>query len=116
MYCPKCGIQNDENAWRCVSCGNILPHKSLEPQPPPLKISNHLVFAILCTVLCCVPLGIPAIIYAAQVNSKVAAGDIQGAMRFSQNAKLWAWLALIFGFIFGIIYLAVVILNVVLNQ
>ena len=42
----------------------------------PLVIPNHLVEAILVTLCCCVPLGIPAIVYGAQVGPKVAAGDV----------------------------------------
>jgi hypothetical protein len=24
MYCPKCGTQNDDNAWKCTQCGSEL--------------------------------------------------------------------------------------------
>ena len=24
MYCPKCGTQNDDNAFRCVKCGEVI--------------------------------------------------------------------------------------------
>jgi hypothetical protein len=24
MYCPKCGTKNDDNAYKCVQCGDIL--------------------------------------------------------------------------------------------
>jgi len=24
MYCPKCGTQNDDNAWKCVNCAQVL--------------------------------------------------------------------------------------------
>jgi hypothetical protein len=116
MDCPKCSTQNEDNAWRCINCGNVLPHEAQEPQPPPIKINNHLIFAVLCTVFCCVPLGIPAIIYAAQVNEKAATGDIQGAMNSSQKAKFWAWLAFILGCIIGIFYIAIIILDIVSNQ
>ncbi len=53
------------------------------PPPPsaaPVNIPNYLVFAILTTVFCCLPAGVVSIVYAAQVNSKVAMGDIAGAM------------------------------------
>src|SRR5690242_9892722 len=39
--------------------------------PPP----NHLVWSILTTLFCCLPLGIVSIIFAAQVNGKWQAGD-----------------------------------------
>ena len=60
---------------------------------PPIP-SNYLVFAILTTICCCWPLGIPAIVFAAQVNSKYEAGDYLGAEKASSNAKLWTLLAL----------------------
>ena len=54
---------------------------------------NYLVQAILVTIFCCLIPGIVAIIYAAQVNGKLAAGDIPGAQQASNNAKTWSWLA-----------------------
>ena len=69
-------------------------------QPPP---SNYLVFAILTTIFCCQIFGIISIVYAAQVNSKWYAGDYQGAIDASRNAKLWAWVAFGIGFVIGFI-------------
>ena len=39
------------------------------------------------------PFGIVSIVYAAQVNGKLAVGDVDGARLASQNAKTWAWVA-----------------------
>lgn len=61
-----------------------------QPQAPP---PNYLVFAILVTIFCCQILGIVSIVFAAQVNSKWNAGDFEGALSASKNAKLWAWVA-----------------------
>ena len=60
-----------------------------QPQSPP---PNYLVFAILVTIFCCQILGIVSIVFAAQVNSKWYAGDFEGALRASRNARLWAWI------------------------
>lgn len=49
--------------------------------------------AILVTIFCCLIPGIVAIVYSAQVNGKLAAGDIAGAQQASNNAKTWSWLA-----------------------
>ena len=57
------------------------------------NVPNYLVQAILVTLFCCVPFGIVSIVYAAQVNSKLAAGDFQGATEVSNKAKTWAWWA-----------------------
>lgn len=63
--------------------------------PPPAtgtteNIPNYLVPAIISAV-CCFPLGIISIVFAAQVNSKVAAGDIAGAKSFSKMAKIFSF-------------------------
>ena len=63
------------------------------PDTFPARIPNYLIPAILVTLFCCVPFGIIAIVYAAQVNGKVALGDIEGALRTSRSAKKWAWLS-----------------------
>lgn len=57
----------------------------------PPKPENYLVWAVLVTVLCCLPLGIVSIVFAAQVDSKYQAGDYQGALDSSRKAKNFAW-------------------------
>ena len=51
---------------------------------------NYLVWAILSTVLCCLPLGVASIVFSSQVNSKFAAGDLAGAQESSRRAKNFA--------------------------
>lgn len=66
------------------------------PPPPtatPTNVPNYLVPAIL-SLFCCWPLAIVAIIFAAQVNGKVAAGDIAGAMDASKKAKLFSFISI----------------------
>lgn len=55
------------------------------------SVPNYLVQAILATLFCCLPLGIVAIVYAAQVNSKLQAGDYEGAVTASEQAKKFCW-------------------------
>jgi hypothetical protein len=83
--------------------------------PPPAggstTVPNYLVPAII-SIFCCWPLAIPAIIFATQVNGKVAAGDIAGAQDASKKAKMFSYIALGIGIleiIFGIIYVVFVI-------
>jgi ribosomal protein L40E len=112
IFCTQCGTQNDANASHCARCGVSL----LRPQPSGIsagvEVPNYLAQAILVTIFCCVPLGIPAIIFAAQVNGKLAAGDYAGAVETSRKAKLWCWIS--FGVYLGIalIYFAVVIIGI----
>ncbi len=50
---------------------------------------NWLVESILVTIFCCLPLGIVAIINASKVDSKVSAGDLEGAGEASREAGKW---------------------------
>ena len=54
--------------------------------PPP----NYLAWAIITTLLCCMPLGIASIVFAAQVGTKWASGDYAGANHSSLQAKRFA--------------------------
>ena len=75
-----------------------------EPESPQPYPKNHLAEAILVTLCCCLPFGIVAIAYAAQVNGKYMAGDVYGAQVASANAKKWCWVGFGFGIIGTIIY------------
>ena len=101
MYCTKCGTSRPDGMSVCPNCGTVATtFSAAEPQ----KIQNYLVPAILTTLCCCVPAGIVAIVYAAQVNSKLAAGDVAGAQESSRLAKIWTWVAFGCGALVGIIY------------
>jgi hypothetical protein len=67
-------------------------------------IPNHLVEAVLVTLCCCLPFGIPAIVYGAQVAPKVSAGDIAGALESSRKAKMWSWIGFGLGGAVGLLY------------
>ncbi len=75
--------------------------------PPP----NHLVWAILSTLFCCLPLGIASIVFAAQVNSKFAAGDMAGAQEASEKARTFALWATIAGVVLLVLYIILVIVG-----
>ena len=76
------------------------------------QIPNHLVWAILSTLFCCLPLGIVSIVFAAQVNGKVAAGDIAGARGASGKAKKFAmWGGIAGGGVIGLYAIFVVALG-----
>jgi hypothetical protein len=68
-------------------------------------VPNYLVQSILVTLCCCLPLGVVAIIFAAQVNSKQAAGDYAGALDASQKAKMWCWIAFGCGLVATLIWM-----------
>lgn len=119
MFCPQCGASNADNAAVCVQCGRNLqgaiPAAPIQTPgvilPPGASMQNYLVFAILATVFCCPATGIPAIIYAAQVNGKLQAGDLAGAKAASDNAKLWCWISFGVGIVGTVLYILLIMLG-----
>jgi hypothetical protein len=90
---------------------------SQEWTPPPssgapASVPNYLVPAII-SLFCCLPLGIVGVIFAAQVNGKVAAGDTAGALDAAKKAKMFSFIAIGLGLL-GIVgyVLFVVIMGV----
>lgn len=73
---------------------------SRQPQACP---DNYLVWSILATILCCWPLGIPAIINATKVEKLWAQGDQAGAKAKSEEAKKWCLISLGGGVLAGIL-------------
>lgn len=80
------------------------------PLGPAPTIKNYLVESILVTLCCCIPLGIVAIVYASQVNSKIATGDYQGAQKSADSAKMWCLIGLACGVIGNLIAVVVQVL------
>ena len=75
------------------------------PPPPsgaPASVPNYLVPAII-SLFCCLPLGVVGVIFAAQVNGKVAAGDTAGALDASKKAKMFSFIAIGLG-LAGIVF------------
>lgn len=78
------------------------PEYNYQPQPaatepcPP----TNLAWAIISTVLCCIPTGIVAIIYALKVSNKYREGDIEGAKRASETGAWWCIATIILGILF----------------
>lgn len=134
MYCQYCGHNNPDTALTCSACGcspalttadgTTPPPMAGSPQPPPMgagpmpprmssarlpplgeaPVPNYLVWSILATLCCCLPGGIVAIVYAAQVNTKQAAGDYTGAVTASDNAKMWCWISAGVGLVGSVLY------------
>jgi hypothetical protein len=103
MFCTSCGVARADNATVCTNCG-----ERVRRFPPPPNVPNYLIQAVLVTLCCCLPGGVVAIVYAAQVNSKLATGDIPGAQAASRNAKLWCMISGGIGIAAALIYAVVV--------
>ena len=102
MFCKNCGNQIADAAVVCPKCGVPVDGKSVAPAAE--QVPNHMVGAILTAIFCCQIGGIVAIVYAAQVNSKLASGDIEGARAASKTVGTWITVNVILGLVGGILY------------
>ncbi len=64
---------------------------------------NYLWQSIVVTVLCCLPFGIPAIIFSTKVKPAFQLGDYAAAADASKKAKMWCIVALIVGLVVNIL-------------
>ncbi|MGM9694188.1 MAG: CD225/dispanin family protein [Alloprevotella sp.] len=71
-------------------------HSQTYQQPRP---DNHLVWAILATVCCCLPFGIVAIVKSMQVNDFYNSGKYDQALIAAEEAKNWCLVSLVLGII-----------------
>lgn len=65
------------------------------------KPETHMVWAILSTLFCCLPLGIVAIIKASKVDSLWFDGRYDEAMAAAESAKKWSIISAVTGVILG---------------
>ena len=72
------------------------------------KPSNNLVWAILCTVLCCLPLGVVSIVYATKVNGLYNSGDYAAAQEAADKAMKYSKIGAIIGGIGIVLYIILV--------
>ncbi len=69
-----------------------------------MKPNSWLWQSIVATVLCCIPFGIVAIVYAAKVDSNYFNGKYEAAARAARNAKMWTLVAVGVGLLYLIIW------------
>ncbi len=59
---------------------------------PAGTVPNYMVQSILVTLCCCLPLGIVGIVKAGEVNNRLAAGDLEGALKASRTVRTCLWI------------------------
>ena len=127
-FCIQCGQPIEGDSSFCTNCGAPVQPETQpqepqptaqQPQPQPVqqqpagpKPRNFLELSIFATLFCCLPFGIPAIIFAAQVDSNWNAGRYQEARDASRKAKTWMLVSVILGALIVIAYTALIIVGV----
>ena len=90
--------QNNENPYQYGNGTYSQPQKPINGTP-------YLIFAIISTLLCCLPLGIVAIVYASKINSLQKNGDYAGAQNAAKKAKLFTIISAAAALIVTIFYI-----------
>ena len=114
-FCTQCGQAVPDNCNFCTKCGAQLGNGqpqyqfNFNPNPQPQqpigpKPKNYLVWSILVTLFCCLPLGIWSIVCSSKVNKEWDRGNYAGAQDESNKAKRWIIISAIIGLIANIAY------------
>jgi hypothetical protein len=72
----------------------------------PRRIPDYLILSIVSMMFCCLPVGVVAVVYAAQVNSHLRRGDLYEAEIASRTARTWALWSIGIGLLVIAIYAA----------
>ncbi len=72
----------------------------------------YMIFAIITTLLCCLPLGVAAIIYAGKINTYQRRGDYAGAHDAADKARLFSIIGAAGGLVVMVIYIAAFVIGV----
>lgn len=100
----------DGHAWTDATRPTAPPGAPGGFSVPGAKPDNYLAWAIVTTILCCLPLGVVSIVNAAKVDGAWAAGNYEEANRRSRQAKTWALWSAGASVIVGILYLALILI------
>lgn len=122
MKCSFCGNEVEEGSKFCPVCGtrieqeNSFDGERLEYNQSnnhydrpihPINGTPYLIFSILTTICCCLPLGIVSIIYASKIDSLQRMGDYEGAQDAAKKAQIFMIVGAVVGVI-GSVVLGVV--------
>lgn len=82
-------------------------------QQAPQKPDSYMVWAVLSTILCCLPFGIIAIINASKVDDHWYAGRYNEALAAAAAAKKWTLASVITSIVVSVLYVLFVFLMMV---
>ena len=131
MFCMNCGQRRDNGAKFCSACGasiyangNATPRGETPPvagatpaaaspqpgagapyaqQPRPVSATAYLVWAIIVTLLCFLPTGIPGIVYASNISRYNETGQFDLARDAANKSRIWTIVSAAVGVLLNII-------------
>ncbi|MDO4574496.1 MAG: CD225/dispanin family protein [Planctomycetia bacterium] len=87
------------------------PAPPVPPQMPP-SVPDYMIWAILETVLCCLPCGIMGLVYANKANTQAAMGNLAEALQAAKSAKTWLIVGIVGWALVIFLYLAFIALAI----
>lgn len=114
-YCSKCGAEAKDDQIYCAICGNELDAPASADAP--VKKSNELnigqlVWAIINIVMCCMPLGVAALILTVMAKD----ADAEKAAKNLKTAKILNLVGTISAAAFIVIYVIFVIIGMAVGM
>jgi len=89
--------------------GGYSPYGYGRPLNMAARPKTHLAGAIVSTLLCCLPAGVVAIVFASRVDSLYRQGDFDGSLRASSTAQFWIYISVGLSLIWIILVLFLVL-------
>ncbi len=77
----------------------------------PVSGTPYMIFAIITTLFCCLPLGIAGIVFACRINPLQKAGDYAGAREEAKKAKLAVIIGMVVGAVVSAVYIGLAIIG-----
>lgn len=120
-FCTKCGYQLPDDAICCSQCGNMLNSANPQPQAAPAQTYTAnsapsgklnvgmLVWAIINSLFCCLPLGIVALVYSIKTGSSTTVEEENDC---GKKAKVWNIVATVAGAVFMIAWVILIIIMI----
>ena len=73
---------------------------ALRRAPDVRPVRTHQAVAVVCALVCFAPLGVAAVVYAGNVRTRLALGDLEGARRASRIAARLCWMSALVTLVF----------------
>lgn len=106
---PQVGSSTPSASGSAAAASTVPPVASSVISPAGgAEIPTYLWQSIVCMVLCCLPLAIPALIFSTKVKPAIEMGKLDEARDASKKAKMWCWIAFGVGIVVQVLYLGLI--------
>ena len=111
-FCGQCGAQRDSGFATSEQYDqNANPYASPNSYSNPFSAaqgslpSTYLIWNILATFLCCMPLGVAGIVFSSMAQGAKDRGDLTSYLRSARRAKICFWASALSGFFVVVLFL-----------